>query len=131
ITLAPRSWPSRPGFAITTRIFFISSSLLYSLRVGPHPHALSLGVTVRAIHSNLRADVLRRLPTVALAKVGRRFGWQAAASLGPQALFQLSVPSHRSQAGSWQLIAGSYISGSSSYSPHTSLSASHISPTVA
>jgi hypothetical protein len=26
------------------------------------------------------------LPTVALAKAGRRFGWQAGASLGPQAL---------------------------------------------
>src|SRR5215470_13812946 len=25
-TLAPRSWPSRPGFAITTRIFLIYSS---------------------------------------------------------------------------------------------------------
>ena len=26
ITLAPRSWPSSPGFAMTTRIFFISEA---------------------------------------------------------------------------------------------------------
>jgi hypothetical protein len=45
---------------------------------------LSLVGALRALHSNLRADLWRRLPTVALAKVGRRFGWQAVASLGPR-----------------------------------------------
>jgi hypothetical protein len=29
------------------------------------------------------------LPAVALAKAGRRFGWQAGASLGPQALISI------------------------------------------
>src|SRR5262245_48120418 len=33
ITLAPRSWPSRPGFAITTRILCVISTL--SLSRGP------------------------------------------------------------------------------------------------
>ena len=28
-----------------------ASCLLYSLRVGPHPHALSLGGALRALHS--------------------------------------------------------------------------------
>jgi hypothetical protein len=41
--------------------------------------------------SNLRADLWRRLPAGALAKVGRRFGWQAVASLGPQAPYHLKV----------------------------------------
>ena len=84
-----------------------NNRLHYSLRVAPHilhatgapppvaatsrlrsaaaegSHALSLG---GALHSNLRADVLRRLPAGALSEGGpalrRR---QAVASLGPQA----------------------------------------------
>src|SRR5215212_7105446 len=35
MTLAPRSWPSRPGFAITTRIFCISNERNF-LVLSPH-----------------------------------------------------------------------------------------------
>src|SRR5687767_4411510 len=44
ITFAPRSWPSRPGLAMTTRILRIFSfQLLYSMLAGPHPRSLALG----------------------------------------------------------------------------------------
>ena len=44
-----------------------------------------------ALPSNLRAGFLRRLPAVALAKAGRRFGWQAGASRWLKALYLISL----------------------------------------
>src|SRR2546425_2789327 len=39
-TLAPRSWPSRPGFAIRTRIFFAIRPASIEERLLPHPEDL-------------------------------------------------------------------------------------------
>src|SRR5262245_43037777 len=54
-------------------------------RGAPAPLALARGRRFASLPSNLRADVLRRVPAGALAKAGRRSGWQAGPSLGPQA----------------------------------------------
>src|SRR5882672_9542855 len=62
------------------------SSALLTARGAPPPRALARRRRFASLPSNLRADVLRRLPAGALAKAGRRSGWQAGASLGPQAL---------------------------------------------
>src|SRR5882672_7020289 len=77
---------------------------IFYCALGPTPNALSLGGAAHAaLHSNLRADVLRRLPAGALAKAGRRSGWQAVASLGPRAL--CSVASQQPAASSQSLLS--------------------------
>src|SRR2546425_3898399 len=48
-TLAPRSWPSRPGLAITIRIF---ASLIDSLSILPsRPHLASVGWSPHPVHA--------------------------------------------------------------------------------
>src|ERR1051326_6588992 len=39
MTFAPRSWPSRPGFATTTRIFSLLMELLYAGNAGRSPRS--------------------------------------------------------------------------------------------
>src|SRR3989304_3078922 len=41
ITFAPRSWPSRPGFAIRTRIFFAMAPTSVEQRLLPHAEHLA------------------------------------------------------------------------------------------
>ena len=64
----------------------------YSLVAGPHPRsrrARRRGVA--ALPTNRRAELWRRLPAVALAKAGPRFGWQSGASRGLKALCLMSL----------------------------------------
>ena len=66
----------------------ISHSISYFARWVPFniPHlAARSGRRSASLPSNLRATSWRRLPAVALAKAGRRFGWQAGPRLRPQA----------------------------------------------
>jgi len=102
-------------------IYYCSRGPPFLTAPGPHPQrqtrraprqlkALARSrsaASLRDASSNLRADVWRRLPAVASAKAGPRFGWQAGASsldlarddpepcrrsLGPQALLPRERP---------------------------------------
>src|SRR5206468_1361964 len=74
--------------------------VVFPTSAGPHPRlAVARYRRFAAVHSNLRADFWRRLPAVALAKAGRRFGWQAVTSLRPQALLFPFSPELLPQAG--------------------------------